>query len=721
MTAPSPTRPVVPIPTRDLPPAPGITVVEGGVDVSVYAGHATAVDLCLFEPDDPEGLTERRIPLIERAHGWWFGFVPGIGVGQRYAFRVDGDWAPEDGQRHNADKLLLDPYAKALEGSVTWGKPIYGHKVDSTGTGDGAIRSTYDSAGSMPRCVVVNDEFDWEGDVAPQIPRTDTVIYETHVKDLTILSPDVPAELRGTYAGLANPATIDRLQRLGVTTVELLPIHAYTTEPEVVRRGLTNHWGYNTLGFFAPEPRLAAATDPQGVVAEVKGMVKLLHRAGLEVILDVVYNHTAEQSVTGPTLSWRGLDSRAYYRLDERGRDVDVTGCGNTLDLRHPVVTRMVLDSMRHWVTEYHVDGFRFDLAVALARGRGDDYDPDHPLLVAIRADPVLCNVKLIAEPWDLGVHGWRTGQFPPPFSEWNDRFRDTMRTFWLEDVRWASLGNGTHGVRDLATRLAGSRDLFGSRDRGPVASINYVTAHDGFTLADLTAYDTKHNEANLEANTDGAPYNHSWNHGVEGPTQDPALLAMRRRSIRNLLGSLILSAGTPMLRAGDEIGHSTDGNNNPYCQDNAMNWLSWDLEEWQEDLVATVGRLTRIRQELPVLRQRTWALGRSVHEDGSLDLEWYAADGLRMDEEWLDPHTRTLQMYLNGAWLDTQSALLILHGGPADIDAVLPAPPGGTAYRLLWDSAWDRPQEPGPVIHPLTSVRVPATSMRIYSAEDLT
>jgi glycogen operon protein len=689
----------------------------------VYAGHATAVWLCLFEPGDDTGATERRIQLRERAHGWWFGFVPGMGEGQRYGFRVEGAWDPATGMRHNPAKLLLDPYAKAIEGDVEWGPAIYGHVVsDAEWRGDDSIRSDVDSAASVPRSVVVRDWFDWEGVRGPNHTRSETVIYETHVVNLTKELPGIPEELRGTYAGLAHPVTIDYLKDLGITAVELLPIHSFTHEPHLVRNGLTNHWGYNTLGFFAPHFAYAASRDPQGVVDEFKGMVKLLHRAGLEVILDVVYNHTAEQDQHGATLSFRGLDNRAYYRLDEFGHDIDVTGCGNTMDLRHPIVCRMALDSLRYWVTECHVDGFRFDLAVALGRGRGDDYDPDHPFLIAMRTDPVLSRVKLIVEPWDVGMHGWRTGQFPPPISEWNDRYRDTMRSFWLGDARAQLEGHQGHGVTELATRLAGSRDLFGTRDRGPTASVNFIAAHDGFTLADTTAYDVKHNLANLEDNRDGSDGNRSWNHGVEGPTEDESIQTLRRRSIRNLMGSLLISAGMPMINAGDEFGRTQGGNNNPYCQDNEISWFDWDLEPWQRDLLATTRHLLTIRRSHPALRQRTWALGEAVHADGSIDLAWFGADGTELNGGWHDPATRTLQMLVNGAWLDDQSVLVVLHGGIHDAEVTLPSVPGATAYTLLWDSAWERPDDeaagasvpPGPVtIVPL--------SMRAYAVSDPT
>ena len=704
----------------DLPPPPGVTVLDGGIEVCVYAGHAGSVELCLFDEGDDSGTTERRVPLLDHAFGWWFGFVPDVGVGQRYGFRVGGAWDPERGLRHNPAQLLMDPYAKAIEGEVRWGPSVYGHVVDEHGwRGDGSAPSDSDSAADMPRSVVIDDSFDWGDDAPPAVTRSESVIYETHVRNLTQQLPAVPEELRGTYAGMAHPATLAHLTGLGVTAVELLPVHSFTSEPALVQRGLTNHWGYNTLGFFAPHAGYAAADDPQGAVDEFKGMVKLLHAAGLEVILDVVYNHTAEQDVTGPTLSFRGLDNRAYYRLDERGRDIDVTGTGNTLDLRHPVMVRLALDSLRYWVQECHVDGFRFDLAVALGRGRTDEFDPDHPFLVGLRTDPLLSRTKLIVEPWDVGLHGWRTGQFPPPFSEWNDRFRDSVRDFWLGDHRPSTPGQVSHGVQDLATRLAGSRDLFGTRDRGPTASVNFVAAHDGFTLADLTAYDSKHNERNGEDNRDGSDGNRSWNHGVEGPTDDERVLALRRRSMRNLLGTLLLSSGIPMINAGDELGRSQGGNNNPYNQNNETTWFDWDLEPWQEDLLATTRHLIGIRREHPALRQRTWAEGREVHEDGSIDLAWFGANGHPM-HDWSSPENRTLQMLVNGAWLGHESVLVMLHGDLYERQVRLPAAPGLSAYRLLWDSVWERPQH-GDTVRAGEDVTMAPLSLRTYAVTDAT
>jgi glycogen operon protein len=689
--------------TPDLPPPLGATLTRDGVDFAVYAGHADAVEICLFEPGDTTGASERRVNLTDRAHGTWFGSMPGLGAGTRYGVRAHGPWQPSEGLRHNADKLLLDPYARAIEGEVTWAPEAFGHVVDARLHGDPDVRDERDSAACVPRAVVVDDRFDWGDDVRPQVPWAQTVIYEAHVRNLTKRHPGVPEQLRGTYAGMAHPAIIEHLRSLGVTSVELLPVQAFAHEPQLAGRGRVNHWGYNTLGFFAPHGAYAASPDPQGRLDEFKGMVKLLHAAGLEVILDVVYNHTCEQARDGATLSWRGLDNRAYYRLDQRGYDVDVTGCGNTLDLRHPVVARMVLDSLRYWVEQCHVDGFRFDLAVALARGRNDGYHPDHPFLVALRTDPVLSRVKLIAEPWDLGVHGWRTGQFPPPFAEWNDRFRDAVRTFWLPDVARSARDEPGHGVRDMATRLSGSEDLFGGRDRGPIASVNFVTAHDGFTLADTTAYDRKHNDDNGEGNRDGSDDNRSWNHGLEGPpgvleqSSDSALLTQRRRSIRNLLATELFASGVPMINAGDELGRSQGGNNNTYCQDNDVSWFDWDLEPWQHDLLATTRFLSRLRASNPVLGQRSFFPGRLEHEDGVVDIQWFAADGLPMRyRTWDSPHTRTLVMFLDGKHVGGQSLLIIFHGGARDAEVTLPAQGDGATYQLVWDSVWTLPKPPG-------------------------
>ncbi len=710
---------------RDLPPTPGVTLTPAGAEFCVYAGHASEVSLSLFASGDVSGSSEQIIPLTGRAYGYWFGHIDGIKAGQRYGFRADGPWAPDAGMRYSPAKLVLDPYARAIEGRISWGPEVFGNP-EAHLSGPGQLRDTRDSAAYMPRCVVINEKFSWGADKRPDHSLADSLIYEVHVKNLTKTMPGVPEAQRGTYAGLAHPACIEYLHSLGVTAVELLPVHAFTNEPRVLRHNLANHWGYNTLGYFAPHAPYAAARTPQGVVDEFKSMVKTLHAAGIEVILDVVYNHTAEwSSADGPTLSWRGLDNHAYYRLDERGRDIDVTGCGNTVDTRHAAAFQMALDSMRYWADQCHVDGFRFDLAVATARGRDDAFDSDHPFLMAMRADPTLSRLKLIAEPWDLGIHGWRTGQFPPPFSEWNDRFRDTTRTFWLIDRARDAVGQGGMGVRDLGTRLSGSEDMFAHGDRGTIASINFVTAHDGFTLIDLTAYNVKHNLENREDNNDGTNDNRSWNHGVEGQTLDPAVNTMRRRSARNLLGTLFMASGVPMLNAGDEFGRTQRGNNNTYCQDNELAWFDWDFARWQDDLLATTRFLAKLRAEQPVLRQRSFFTGRPVHTDGSTDLAWYDGNGqLMVNSRWEDPHCRTLQMLYNGDWLGADSLLIVFHGGAMDGQVVLPQAPGALGYERLWDSAHERPQPPRLVPRRKTrppEVTVRAASMHIYRLVDLT
>ena len=709
--------------SRDLPPPLGATVTADGVDFAVYAGHADTVELCLFEPGDRTGASERRITLQNCAHGTWFDSVPGLGAGARYGVRAHGPWQPSEGLRYNADKLLLDPNARAIEGEVSWRPEVFGHVVNAQRRGDPDVRDDRDSAAHVPRAVVVDDRFDWGDDSPPQAAWVRTVIYETHVRNLTRLHPSVPERLRGTYAGMAHPATIEHLLSLGVTSVELLPVHAFSHEPGLVSRGLVNHWGYNTLGFFAPHGPYAASGDPHDQLNEFKGMVKLFHAAGLEVILDVVYNHTCEQARDGATLSWRGLDNRAYYRMDERGHDIDMTGCGNTLDLRHPMVARMVLDSLRYWVEQCHVDGFRFDLAVTLGRGRDDGFHPNNPFLVALRTDPVLSRVKLIAEPWDLGTHGWRTGQFPAPFAEWNDRFRDGVRTFWLPDIERSGRREPGHGVRELATRLSGSRDLFGARDRSPIASVNYIAAHDGFTLADTTAYERKHNRANGEGNRDGHDDNRSWNHGFEGPTADPSILAARRRAIRNLLATELFASGVPMINAGDELGRSQGGNNNTYCQDNEVSWMDWDLKPWQVDLLSTTRFLTRLRADNPVLGQRSFFTERRAHQDPLIEPLWFSPSGQPMgNQTWDDPHTRTLTMLLDGTRTGSRSLLIIFHGSNDDAEVTLPAWGEGATYRLVWDSVWELPPAPGVTAGTVSPhgerVTLTAASVRVYSLE---
>ena len=684
----------------------GVHVAGDGVDVAVFADHADAVDLCLLEvdPNSPTGWVEDRLRLTHRTHGIHHAHIRGVGPGQRYGLRVHGPWAPEWGHRFNATKLLLDPYARAVAGEVRIAPEVFGHAVGDDLGGDPSNRSRLDSAGHVPHGVVVAPAAPVAGP-RPRVPWTDTVIYEAHVRGLTSRLPAVPEELRGTCAGLAHPATVAHLRGLGVTTIELLPVHASAPEVHLVQLEKPNYWGYNTLSFFAPEPRYSAAVrrgePPAAAVEEFRTMVRQLHEAGLEVLLDVVYNHTCEGGEGGPTLSFRGIDNASYYRTSGSGY-LDTTGTGNTLDLSHPEVIRLTLDSLRYWVGEMGVDGFRFDLAASLARRRDEadgvgSFDRDHPFLVAARTDPVLREAKLITEPWDIGPEGWRTGQFPVPFADWNDRFRDSVRSFWLEGSREEAAGHRGPGVRDLATRLAGSEDVFGGHrrggGRGPLASINFVTAHDGFTLADLVTYDHKHNEANGEENRDGSDHNRSWNHGVEGPCDDPAVVAARHRGMRAMLATLVLSTGVPMLLAGDELGNSQQGNNNSYNQDGPLSWLDWTLEPWQEDVLATARFLLHLRATYPVLRQSQFFEGRAYHDNGVKDLAWFTGDGQEMsDDQWFDSQRRTLLMYLSGAPVGSASLVVVFHGGAHDREVTLPGSPWATGYRLLWTSAMPKP-----------------------------
>ncbi len=719
----------------DTPPPLGVTLRQqpgdsatSGADVAVYAGHADAIELCIFREDQQE----QRILLPHRRHGVHFGYVPSVAAGTRYGFRAFGPWDPQRGLRHNPNKLLIDPYARGHCGTLNYDSAIYAHQHRPGHTVELELPDNRDSQAHIPKSVVLSGDFSWDGETRPKIPGSESVIYELHVRGFTQKLPGVPVELRGTYAGLAQPASLDYLVNLGVTTVELLPIQAFISEPRLDALGLTNYWGYNTLGFFAPHPGYAsvkdAARNPEAVLHEVKNMVRAVHNAGLEIVLDVVYNHTCEQGREGPTLSWRGLDNRAYYRLDDNGRDMDVTGCGNTLDFRHPQVIKMALDSLRYWVTEVHIDGFRFDLASALARGRDGGYHPDHPFLVALRTDPVLSRVKLIAEPWDVGDYGWRTGQFPPPMAEWNDRFRDTIRSFWLADAGRELRGETGHGVQDLATRISGSQDLFGRLDRGPTASINYLAAHDGFTLADAVSYDQKHNLANKEDNRDGHGDNRSWNHGWEGPQATAEIHEDRHRSLRNLLGTLLCATGVPMLAAGDECGRTQEGNNNAYCQDNDLSWFDWDFQPAHRDLLETTKFLLKLRRDFPVLRQREFFGHRPAHLSGTKDLEWFHLTGEPMTEgDWQDHRIRSLQVFLHAGGLNPTGIpkaknqiphtglLVILHGGAKPTEISLPGAPWASEYRKLWDSCWPRPEEPGHPIEP-GALLVPPRTMQIWA-----
>ena len=678
--------------TAETSPWPGRPVPLGatwdgeGTNFALWASGATAVELCLFDGRRAgEEAAETRVPLLETTYQVWHGYVPRVGPGQRYGFRVHGPYDPARGLRHNPAKLLIDPYARAVDGPFVPEPPVFGYDGDPGG--DRA--DTRDSAPYVPRSVVVHDAFPWGDDARPDTPWDDTVIYELHVKGFTKRHPDVPEPLRGTYAGLAHPAAIEHLTGLGVTAVELLPVQQFVTEPAVTRRGLTNYWGYNTIGYFAPHAAYSSVPGEQ--VREFKAMVRALHAAGIEVILDVVYNHTAEGDEAGPTLSFRGTDNPGYYRLlpDAPRRYADYTGCGNTLDVRHPYVLQMLMDSLRYWVTEMHVDGFRFDLASALARSF-HDVDKLSAFFDVIHQDPVVSQVKLIAEPWDVGEGGYQVGEFPPLWTEWNGKYRDTVRSFWA---------GHRIGVRDLGYRLTGSSDLYADDGRLPFASINFVTSHDGFPLRDLATYEQKHNEANGEGNRDGDGHNSSYNFGVEGESDDPTVTGDRRRQVRNLLLTLLVSTGVPMLTAGDELFRTQGGNNNAYCQDNETSWIDWERAD--TGLAELVARLVALRRRSPVLRQRAFFAGRAVPDGGGRkDLAWFRPDGTEMtDREWHSPDTRTLGMYLDGEALrqrgprgerlTDESYLLVLHAGAEDTAVVLPGPPWATGYEVVVDTAY--------------------------------
>jgi isoamylase len=605
-----------------------------GTNFSLFSEHAERVELCLFDDQD----NEERIEVTERTAFNWHLYLPGVGPGERYGYRVYGPYAPREGHRFNPAKLLIDPYAKSIEGRIAFERASVLPYVPTEGAGDDADleMDDEDSAPAIPKCVVIDQRFDWEGDRPPNTPFDETVIYETHVKGFTMRHPEVREDLRGTYAGLASEAAIEYLTRLGVTAVELLPVHHSADESFLVGRGLTNYWGYSTIGFLAPHSLLAATGIRGQEVREFKGMVKALHRAGIEVILDVVYNHTAEGNHLGPMLSFKGVDNKSYYRLvpDNQHFYMDFTGTGNSLNVLHPHVLRLIMDSLRYWVAECHVDGFRFDLASALAR---ELYDVDRlaSFFDVIHQDPTLSQVKLIAEPWDVGPGGYQVGNFPVLWSEWNGMYRDTMRDFW----------RGQAGVGGFASRLTGSSDLYEDDGRHPFASINFVTAHDGFTLADLVSYNDKHNDANGEGNRDGSDDNRSWNCGMEGDTDDPAVRALRDRQRRNFLATLLLSQGTPMLLGGDEIGRTQRGNNNAWCQDNELSWYDWSAPD--ERMHAFTRRLIALRREHPVFRRRQFLHGTGTRLP---DVWWFRADGRRMTKrDWDDGGARVLGMFING------------------------------------------------------------------------
>ncbi|HVT18780.1 MAG TPA: glycogen debranching protein GlgX [Thermoanaerobaculia bacterium] len=614
----------------------GASFDGAGTNFSVFSEVAQRIEICLF---DEQG-RESRAELPEVTAFCRHGYLPGVGPGQRYGFRVHGPWAPEAGHLCLPAKLLLDPYAKAIAGQVVWHDAVYPYSRDSRG--DASWRpNNLDSAPYVPRSVVVDTSFDWEGDQPPRVPAHESIIYEVHVKGFSMRHPGIPSELRGTYAGLAHPAAIAHWKRLGITALELLPVHQFIHDGALVARGLRNYWGYNSIGYLAPHDEYSAAGAAGQQVREWKQMVKALHREGIEVILDVVYNHTAEGNHLGPILCFRGLDNAAFYRLrpDDRRHYVDYTGTGNTLDARRPNVLQLIMDSLRYWVQEMHVDGFRFDLATTLAR-EAHDYDRFSPFFALVLQDPVVRRVKLIAEPWDLGEGGYQAGNFPPPWSEWNGKYRDTVRDFWR---------GADHNLGDFADRFTGTSSLFAAAARPPAASIDFVTAHDGFTLADLVSYDEKHNLANGEDNRDGTDDNRSWNCGVEGPTEDPAVRALRGRQQRNFLTTLLLSQGVPMLLGGDEIGRTQRGNNNAYCQDNEISWLDWQAVD--EPLLRFTAALIGLRRRHPVFRRRHWFLGKPLTRGArASDIGWFRPDGARMRKaDWRQGFARSLGLFLNG------------------------------------------------------------------------
>ncbi len=684
-----------------------------GVNFALWAAAVDGVELCLFD----DAGRETRIPVTESTFHVWHCYLPGVRPGQRYGYRVYGPWLPLAGARWNPAKLLVDPYALALDGEFVLDDAVFGHRRDA----DDTVRDDRDSAPFTPRSVVVHDEFDWGDDRRPDTPWAESVIYELHVRGFTMRHPGVPERLRGTYAGLAHPAAIDHLRRLGVTAVELMPTHHFVSEEHLLRAGRANYWGYNSIGYFAPHAAYSSSGSRGQQVREFKEMVRALHAAGIEVILDVVYNHTAEGGECGPTLCFRGIDNPAYYRLADGGRRyTDYTGTGNTLNLVQPHVLALIMDSLRYWVTEMRVDGFRFDLASALARSF-HDVDKLSAFLTVISQDPVLSQVKLIAEPWDVGEGGYQVGEFPPLWTEWNDKFRDAVRDFW----RGAQLD-----VRGLAYRMSGSSDLYQDDGRRPFASINYVTAHDGFTLRDLVTYERKHNKDNGEDNRDGADENRSANYGVEGESDDPAIIETRRRQMRNLMATLLLSTGVPMIVAGDEMGRTQGGNNNAYCHDDERSWIDWSLlPRWREQVELTTA-LIALRRRHPVLRQRMFFTGEPSRPGGLRDLAWFTPEGVEMTErDWFAP-ARALGMFLSGQDIRQrgprgerildESFLLVLHATPEPVPFTLPPEPWASEYEVLIDTVTGDPSRTGERYDAGSTLLVHGRSLLLLRADQI-
>ena len=659
----------------------GATWDGQGTNFALFSANATKVEVCIFDSSGEREL--ERVELPEYTNQIWHGYLPDVHPGTPYGFRVHGPYDPNAGHRFNPNKLLLDPYAYAHIGELKWNPALFGYQLES---GDDLTFDERDSAPFMPKCTVVDTGFDWSGPRGHKFfPFHDTIIYEMHVRGYTKMHPDVPEHLRGTYAGLATPAVIEYIKSLGITSVELLPIHTFINDKHLIDKGLTNYWGYNSIGFFAPDPRYAAV--PAESLREFKEMVARLHEGGLEVILDVVYNHTAEGNEHGPTLSFRGIDNASYYRLlpDQKRYYINDTGTGNTLNVTHPRVLQIVIDSLRYWVEQMNVDGFRFDLGTILAR-EPNGFDNQSGFLKACSQDPVLGKVKLIAEPWDCGPGGYQVGAFPPGWAEWNDKFRDTVRDFW----------RGEAPAQALTARLSGSGDIFNHQGRRAWASVNFITAHDGFTLRDLVSYNEKHNEANGENNSDGNSNNRSWNCGAEGSTDDPQIIELRGRQIRNMLATLLLSQGTPMLVAGDEFGRSQRGNNNAYCQDNEISWLNWNHDGNAKALIRFTQKLTRLRHKYPILRRNRFLTGEYNQELEVKDLTWVNVNVAEMDDsQWSDSSMRCFGMLIDGRAQTTgvrqrgkeATILLVVNGHHEPVQFTLPPCPGGSSWSLLIDT----------------------------------
>jgi glycogen operon protein len=692
----------------------GATYDGSGTNFAVFSEAAEQVELCLFDVDG----AETRVTLPEVDGFVWHGFIPNIEPGQRYGYRVYGHYDPAAGQRCNPNKLLIDPYAKAIDGTFEWNQSLFGYNF-----GDPDSRNNDDSAARMPKSVVINPYFDWGVDRPPGHEYADTVIYEAHVKGLTQTHQEIPEQIRGTYAAVAHPVIIEHMKSLGVNAIELMPVHHFVNDSTLVDKGLTNYWGYNTIGFFAPEPKYSSSATPGGQVQEFKAMVRALHEADIEVILDVVYNHTAEGNHLGPTLSMRGIDNAAYYRLVDNDKRyyLDYTGTGNSLNVGHPHTLQLIMDSLRYWVTEMHIDGFRFDLAATLAR---EFYDVDRlsSFFELVQQDPTVSQVKLIAEPWDVGPGGYQVGNFPPQWTEWNGKYRDTARDYWRGEP--ATLD-------EFASRLTGSADLYEHTGRRPVASINFVTAHDGFTLRDLVSYNDKHNEANGEGNRDGESNNRSWNCGAEGPTEDPAVNALRARQQRNFLTTLLLSQGVPMISHGDELGRTQQGNNNVYCQDNELSWINWAQAD--TDLMKFTRAVSALRTAHPVFRRRRFFSGKPVGRrgaEGLPDITWFAPDGSEMTEEdWESSFAKSIAVYLNGHGIPNldvrgqrvtdDSFVLCFNAHYESIEFTLPPTDFGAAWvPVIYTADIATAQEAKPVTAG-AKVAVDARSVMVLQASD--